>query len=68
MFPIDMLRYDNCVPLTSEDASRIYTERAHASDRHDTLVIHLVHYSGTAKAQVTPDRWASFGWTVTEVL
>lgn len=50
-FPMDMLRYDNCWPYTSEDAVNM-TE-------HGRRSIHLVtRYRGAP----TAGRWASFAW------
>lgn len=61
-FPFDMLRYDAAWPASSEDAIALDHEnwRSHpkAGDRYSVKL--LSH--GPA---ITPDRWRSFGWTVT---
>jgi hypothetical protein len=57
-FPLDMLRYDRCVPLESIDCERIddveYTERR---------TVRLVRYSEQG-SKATAARWSSFGWTI----
>lgn len=62
-FPIDMLRYDRCVPASSEDAGKI--ERVTFRDG-DAVHVTLKRYS------LNPDlptmaRWQSFLWDVTLV-
>lgn len=53
MFPIDMLRYDNCWPATSEDAAKL----AGRGPREVTL--------GTRnRTAPTVGRWPSFMWRV----
>lgn len=61
-FPIDMLRYDNCVPRGSEDAVRI--EDIHY-DRSQVRTIRLNRFSYDA-TKCEADRWKSFGWDVIE--
>jgi hypothetical protein len=56
-FPIDMLRYDNCVPASEEATLKI--ERGGTGRR-----IELICYSQRAISPSTPSRWASFGWKV----
>jgi len=58
-FPIDMLRYDNCVPITETDAGAI-TSRGKKRLRRVALRM----YRGTAHSSATYMRWESFGWTV----
>lgn len=66
-FPLDMLRYDSCWPAEPKDVSLM----AQAMNRHyyfkkpgeeDNLEITL-----KSPYHPTDERWASFGWTVTEV-
>lgn len=54
-FPVDMLRYDRCFPHDSADASQILEPRER---RKVTLT--------TDSPRVTPARWRSFGWVMTE--
>ena len=58
-FPFDMLRYDNAVPVTSEDASKI----ANVDDSfvHREVKLERFSYEGD---KATADRWRSFGWIV----
>lgn len=64
-FPLDMLRYDSCVPRGSEDVSKIDMTLDVSRDRMQAIVIRLNRFSGGgSKAQA--DRWASFGWEVIE--
>jgi hypothetical protein len=58
VFPIDMLRYDNCWPRTSQDAMDISWSIGNGSF---TGTIAL--YAPDSRT-ITPTRWASFGWTV----
>jgi len=57
-FPFDMLRYDQCYPVSSEDAAKLSSEYL-----KDNICIHL---RSANKMGVTPARWQSFGWTASE--
>ena len=60
LFPIDMLRYDQAIPATEEDANRI--TRSHdvrAGDRLTQQIVRLDAYKTP-----TPGRWTSFGWRI----
>lgn len=57
-FPLDMLRYDTCVPDREQDAAAIEQE----TDRIPRTV-RLRQY-GTRVDGPTLARWASFGWSV----
>ena len=59
VFPIDMLRHDHCWPVGG-DFNRIGFKRL----GDDPATIELCAQSARC---VTPLRWASFGWIVTEV-
>lgn len=59
VFPIDMLRHDHCWPV-SGDFNRINFKPLGAGE----ATIELCAQSARC---ITPLRWASFGWTVTEV-
>lgn len=61
-FPIDMLRYDRCVPRTGDDVHAIVM--ASIAERPlETRKVSLQMYS-TSKEGPTKDRWKSFGWEV----
>lgn len=57
-FPFDMLRYDRCSPLTSDDARSIANASKHAKPQI-RLVSHL--------KSPTEGRWQSFGWSVSNI-
>lgn len=56
-FPIDMLRYDRCVPSDGEDAHKV---GAYSLEKRR---VQLQMYSAN-KEGATEGRWASFGWKV----
>ena len=58
-FPYDMLRYDLCYPDGSDDASQL------APHNVEQRQITLVRSAGTSLPAI--DRWASFGWVVTNI-
>jgi predicted metalloprotease len=58
-FPMDMLRYDQCWPYRGEDVSGI-DSTGDWSYRSRSVTLH------TIAASITPDRWRSFGWIVTD--
>lgn len=55
-FPLDMLRYDSCVPHEEHDSLV-------AADEHTMRRI-VVLRSYSRSATMTPGRWRSFGWQV----
>ena len=57
-FPIDMLRYDNCWPSTSEDAAKIHENLGSRGEEQEFLNITV-----TSEQDFTWSRWSSFGWT-----
>ena len=59
-FPIDMLRYDRCMPYREVDSYWIQTT-GH-NDKPAVLVV--IQYSFNSKAEWTTDRWSSFGATI----
>ena len=60
-FPVDMLRYDNCVFRGSEDVAK-YEHFGHTG--YDVgCIIRLKRYSQDG-SKATQERWASFGWNV----
>jgi hypothetical protein len=57
--PIDMCRYDRCVPYSQDDVSKSITP---VTVEHD---IHLIAFSPVGnRLEPTEGRWRSFGWTV----
>lgn len=54
-FPLDMLRYDECWPLTGEDAAAIASGDRH----HRSITLVTENRSGP-----TQGRWGSFSWPV----
>jgi len=57
-FPFDMLRYDRVYPLTEPVPSQ------HVSPRREAwTAVRSVEVEGEG---CTPDRWASFGWSVVD--
>jgi hypothetical protein len=62
-FPIDMCRYDNCVPYSQADVSMIANPRDGV--REGGHVIKLTRYVPAGCDPLpTIDRWRSFGWHV----
>jgi len=53
-FPLDMLRYDRCCPVTGDDVDSLLYKKERE--------IILVHYD--CKNWEPSGRWASFGWRV----
>lgn len=63
-FPLDMLRYDACAPLESEDASSIGDLRHGRGEAE--RVVKLAMFT-SERRDPTHARWRSFGWLVVEV-
>lgn len=59
-FPIDMLRYDQCFPVSSADASAIENAHTHL----DPIEVGLEHWGLTQTWAPTSARWLSFLWHV----
>lgn len=68
LFPLDMLRYDQCFPARPDDIMAledITAERDNYesnSNKEYSIVLYTIRKSPTV------ERWQSFGWYVTEVL
>ncbi len=61
-FPLDMLRYDRCSPVTSEDVVNMAASlQAQSNVPYE---IHLI----SSTFQPTKERWALFGYKVVEVV
>lgn len=62
-FPVDMLRYDRCCPLGSDDAQAIYSSIADQGTK-ETFTIRLRAYAASGFTEPSAERWTSFGWSV----
>ena len=59
-FPIDMMRYDRCVPRTQDDVAKMI-------DHNATRRVEMIAYTPVGnKLEPTGGRWISFGWGVVE--
>ncbi len=59
-FPTDMLRYDACWPMTQDDVCRLVMPSIRGPEPSEKVKVRLASHRAP-----TPDRWASFGWTMT---
>ncbi len=70
-FPMDMLRYDQCFPRTTDDAIALVPSdhpADHVFAQANTREIELIKLANTKHgAMPTNARWASFGWRVMRV-
>lgn len=64
-FPIDMLRYDGCFPLSEGDA-RLIRDSFDGFAKKRTVVLLRPH--GYKHWQPSFKRWKSFGWEVVEAV
>jgi len=60
-FPLDMLRYDVCVPIGPEDIGQI---EASLDDPHPDRPRTVALYAKAPDRRCTVARWVSFGWIV----
>lgn len=60
-FPMDMLRHDMCWPADTTSAMEISNIIETHGVRDRTRTVHLFTWA----TSITPERWKSFGWTVT---
>jgi len=60
-FPIDMLRYDSCVPSEEADSSLVET------DRHGRRRVTLECFTNNPAGLPEKARWLSYGWCVVGV-
>jgi hypothetical protein len=58
-FPVDMLRYDQCWPLDPSPVTQSFREDG---SRTGKLTVQI-----QGVGSLTPDRWASFGWYVSDI-
>jgi len=59
-FPMDMLRYDRCYPLTERDAREIERSTELTESRREIVIM-----LQSNDRSPTADRWDSRGWKVT---
>lgn len=57
-FPIDMLRYDRCFPVTEADSRKIYDTK---SRQYNKILLGAFAHRGWMP---TSFRWKQFGWLV----
>lgn len=68
-FPLDMLRYDNCVPATEADSNAIEKSINGDSSTHGVLRVTLRRFAvdnDRYRQRSALDRWLSFGWHVVD--
>lgn len=66
-FPIDMLRYDNCIPASEEDAHIIERANTEYVGVGETCTVQVKKFSDIkGHGYWTPQRWKSFGCTLEE--
>jgi hypothetical protein len=67
-FPIDMLRYDRCVPYYEQDAGEIAASVSRWGTAVPKARITLLHFDANpvkrGEARMAYGRWESFGWKV----
>lgn len=66
-FPVDMMRYDACYPVTEQDSARILaTFPPQYTGQAGVLRVELERWGDTREeaGRVTPRRWKSFLWAV----
>lgn len=61
IFPADMLRHDHCWPVDG-DINCISNPNLIGRGNYATIVL-----CAQSRRGITPNRWASFGWAVTEI-
>ena len=68
-FPADMLRYDSCWPVGSEDVNGIFARYEELCDdwTKDRTVDLLTAHGAKGSPHITRERWTSFGWAVVDV-
>lgn len=62
IFPADQLRHDRCWPVDG-DLNRVTDPTVRLGEEKNVTVT----LCAQSRRHITPQRWASFGWTVTEI-
>lgn len=66
IFPVDMLRYDFCAPVTFTLEDDEYGLKPVLKPEQRLLVVaKAAEHSSSKRSQFSTDRWSSFGWSVT---
>jgi len=65
-FPMDMLRYCRCWPCDGTSAANLITPSYPEQDGRE-VSMHLAGPDNEAQVQGYADRFASFGWSISEV-
>lgn len=70
-FPLDMLRYDRCVPSDATDVASIEESRIPVDEYPENCLstgvvrtVHLVRFACDPQFRASTKRWESFGWEV----
>lgn len=63
-FPLDMLRYDHCWPVDSNDASEIGRAMREGYAVKEPISVRLTMVSYDKRSGPTAARWSSFLWSV----
>lgn len=65
-FPTDMLRYDQCYPMQSADASKIdqMNDQLERAKTGDVSIRLSSEAQSAAQHGPTDERWRTFGWKV----
>jgi len=67
-FPTDMLRYDGAYPSDTESAMKLLNPyRGSSEDYRDFIRNRRIVHLTCVDREPTNDRWASFGWKVSNV-
>lgn len=61
-FPMDMLRYDRCVPFGPDDVYKMLVKPR--DNNADPVIITVIAYAPTQTSPFTVARWNSFGASV----
>lgn len=69
VFPLDMLRYDDLLPMSLEDEKKCYTDwdaLAKEGNTNKPQIVNLYRNCKTQHWTPTVDRWRSFMWNVVQ--
>jgi len=70
VFPLDMLRYDTCFPMRSDDVNIIENSmnpeirQRQRTEGSQFEVILVAYHDKKGDKVITEGRWSSFGWNV----
>ena len=73
-FPFDMLRHDQCCPVTGKDASQMHApagglgvDPVPGFFTEPRRIVLAKRHSLRSDANLTDGRWTSFGWSIVDV-